>query len=150
MAPNGTQNRLQFVLHNGIGVVDSKSIPRELRETNVLGTLNGLYGPSVETKYYENLGTELTGLQGIRRDENSGFQLYLAIVRDGQVEDMGLPYITTASGQTVFLGLETIKVGDIENALSSLPQECQIALVLRLDRDMTQDIEIKETSITGA
>ncbi|MFH2100613.1 MAG: hypothetical protein ABII71_00815 [Candidatus Micrarchaeota archaeon] len=149
--PEGPQKPgLRILAHDGKNLRTDKTIDaRELRgmRGKNLHQLTVESLPQVEQKFYQSLGkSEITAIDGVSKDDSAGWQGYIAYIKDGKVMEMGLPHVTRG-GDEHFLPLENITIGDLAAMIDSLPAGVEIALIWRLDRDMTKDIQIQGNSL---
>jgi len=142
-------NGVRMMLHDGSRLRDDRPIPKKFNDLVLLDVTRKMYDGSVKGKSHE-LGTEVKAIGGVEADNNSGFQVYIALIKNERVIQMGLPYIETDSGEKAFLNAETLRLGNLEGLLSHLPPNVEIGIVWRLDKNMTQDIEITDKTILSS
>jgi hypothetical protein len=137
--------RLRLIIHDGNRVCDDRRVTREFQGRKVMDITKKLY--HTQSEHYKELGEEITAIDNIKKDKNSGFQLYIAVMKDNEVIEMGLPCVENKSREKRFLNPANIKIDDMDSMVEHLPEDVELALVWRLDRDMTQDIDITGNSI---
>jgi|GEM_PF-3779464 len=141
---------LRLLAHDGKNLKSDQSIgTRQLRsmKSKNLIEVSSENLPEVKDKFHKSLGkTEITSIAGVDKDDSAGWQGYFAYLKDGKVMEMGLPHVTR-DGEDHFLPLEDITIGNLASMIEALPEGVELALVWRLDRDMTKDIEMKKNSV---
>lgn len=137
--------RLRCVLHDGNKVRDNRAVSTKFKGTKVLDFTKSIY--NTESKHYAGLGEEITSINGIKKQGDDGFQVYLAIMKDGEVLEMGLPHVKDSSGEEKFLNAANLKISDLESVFGHMPEDVEVAIVWRLDKGMTQDIVLTENSM---
>jgi len=135
--------RLRLIVHDGDRVRDNRPVTKEFQGKKVMDITKRLY--HTQSAHYKKLGEEITAIGDIRKSRDSGFQLYVAVIKDNKVLEMGLPFMEMDEKR--FLNPNNIKIDDLDSALEHLPENVELALVWRLDKNMTQDIEIKGNSV---
>lgn len=146
-----TGSRLRFVLHDGKRVVDDRTISRKFHGMKVPDATKILY--DTKTKEYESgelAGKEeITSINGIKKKGKDGFQVYLALMKGGEVLKMGLSADPKDNEKFLNAADLMIDMDKLESHLEHLPDDVELAVVWRYDKAMTQDIILTENSMVS-
>jgi hypothetical protein len=140
--------RLRCILHDGKKVVDNRPVARQFNGMRVQDFTKRIYrtdSDKYDTKQVK--GEEIVEIEGIRKDSNSGFQVYLALMKGDEALEMGLPGVNRSKEDFPNAAQLRINMDELEAALGHLPDDVELAIVWRLDKNMTQDIVITENSM---
>ncbi|MBU0532848.1 hypothetical protein KKB44_05135 [Candidatus Micrarchaeota archaeon] len=146
-----TGSRLRCIVHDGEKVIGNKAVPSSFHGMSVPEITKKLYKTKDYTyKEGELAGkTEITAIEGKRKQGKDGFQVYLAFVKNGEAIEMGLSrspldtdYFQSAYGVSV-------NMNKLAEYLKHLPPDVELAIVWRYDKGMTQDIVLTENSMTA-
>ena len=138
---------IPLIVSDGKRIISDQKIATNLFRQNLVDVTAACLGPMVETKYFPALAkSALTGIGDLKQNDTDGWQYYVAILdrSSGKITKMGLPCVTTESGEKIFPSATDLKPEDLAGYAKNLPPGFEIAVVLRYDRGMTQDISINE------
>lgn len=137
--------RLRCILHDGDRIRDNRQVPKAFLGSRVREFTEAVY--STKSVHCKGLGDEITSINGIAKQGKDGWQVYIAIIKEGKVVEMGLPHVKGPSGKANFLNASNMRLADLDKNLDALPGDVELAIVWRLDRGMTQDITLSERSL---
>ena len=140
--------KISIALHDGVRLLERKRLDQGAKDMTAMELTRSLF--QTQTRTYKDLGDEVVAIEGLRKGEDCGFQLYLAVEVGGKVVEMGLPFVQNQSGENLFLNPANIKPGDIAALAPHLPPDAEILMVWRLDKGMTQDITLTNDSVISS
>lgn len=138
--------RLRFMRSNGQRIVSDDVIDPRFYNANFIAVTQA-YCPKVETIRHPVLGEAVVGIGDQKQDGDAGHQYYFVIIDSaGRIVKMGLPCITTDSGNKIFPSAADLRPEDLLAAAKNLPPGYELAILVRFDRNVLPDIVVTDST----